>query len=128
MMEKDIITVPVSNLVPGTIVARDVYTRNNQLLIPKDYVIDERVITRITLFGILSVPVYEDDVRMNQIDEDDLEDNIFTQQEKQEFLEFKKDYDLTTNVVSKNMNQLLKADGEINSDQLIEEVDKLVFK
>ena len=91
MMEKDIITVPVSNLVPGTIVARDVYTRNNQLLIPKDYVIDERVITRITLFGILSVPVYEDDVRMNQIDEDDLEDNIFTQQEKQEFLEFKKD-------------------------------------
>ena len=57
MMEKDIITVPVSNLVPGTIVARDVYTRNNQLLIPKDYVIDERVITRITLFGILSVPV-----------------------------------------------------------------------
>ena len=128
MMEKDIITVPVSNLVPGTIVARDVYTRNNQLLIPKDYVIDERVITRITLFGILSVPVYEDDVRMNQIDEGDLEDNIFTQQEKQEFLEFKKDYDLTTNVVSKNMNQLLKADGEINSDQLIEEVDKLVFK
>ena len=83
MMEKDIITVPVSNLVPGTIVARDVYTRNNQLLIPKDYVIDERVITRITLFGILSVPVYEDDVRMNQIDEDDLEDNIVTQQEKQ---------------------------------------------
>ena len=34
MDEKKIILVSVSDLVPGMIVARDVYTRNNQMLVP----------------------------------------------------------------------------------------------
>ena len=52
MDEKKIILVSVSDLVPGMIVARDVYTRNNQMLVPADTKITESIIARMTFFGI----------------------------------------------------------------------------
>lgn len=48
MDEKKIILVSVSDLVPGMIVARDVYTRNNQMLVPADTKITESIIARMT--------------------------------------------------------------------------------
>lgn len=127
MEDRAVILVPVSNLIPGMVAARDVYTRNDQLLIPKDGVINENCITRITFFGIMSISVYADDILTEQI-EKEFEDSAVSQQEKKEFIEFKKDYELTTNTIAQSMNQLLKADEEIDQDKLIEDVDKLVFK
>lgn len=128
MDNKKVILVPVSNLLPGMIAARDVYTRNDQLLLAKDGVIDANVIARVTLFGILSVPVYASKEVDLDIPEDDFDDRHMSQNEKKEFMEFKKNYDLTINSVTDSMNQLLKVGEEINSDKLIEDVDKLVFK
>lgn len=122
------VLVPVSNLIPGIKAAKDIYTRNDQLLIPKDAIIDERVIARITFFGILSVSVYADDVIYMQMGDDDLEDEFESPQEKEEFMEFKKNYDLTINHMAENMNQLLTSGEEIDQDKLIEDVDMLVFK
>lgn len=128
MEDRKVILVPVSNLIPGMVAARDVYTRNDQLLIPKDAVIDENAITRVTFFGIMSISVYADDEMMDLMKQDEIQDNFISQQERREFVEFKKNYDLTVSSVAKNMNQLLKAGEDINTDQLIEDVDKLMFK
>lgn len=128
MEDKKVVLVPVSNLISGIKAAKDIYTRNDQLLIPKDAVIDERVITRITFFGILSVSVYADDVVYLQMEDDDLEDEFESPQEKEEFLKFKENYDLTISNIAEDMNQLLTFDEEIDQDKLIESVDKLVFK
>ena len=107
---------------------RLVYTRNDQLLIPKDTVIDENSITRVSFFGVLSISVYADNDLMDDLQDDDIERDFKTQEEKEEFIKFKKNYDLVANTVAENMNQLLKADVEIDQDKLIEDVDKLVFK
>lgn len=128
MNEEKVITVPVSNLMPGMIAARDVYSRNDRLLIPKDSEINDKTITRITFLGIMSVPVYDNDMVEMPLEEDELEYEYMSPEEKQEFIEFKENYDLTANNVMKNMNQLLKADEEINQEKLVEDVDKLVFK
>ena len=61
MEEKKVVFVPVNNIIPGMIAANDISDRNNQLIIPKDSVIDGTGITRITLFEITSVTVYADD-------------------------------------------------------------------
>ena len=53
MDEKKIILVSVSDLVPGMIVARDVYTRNNQMLVPADTKITESII--ITKYMLIQV-------------------------------------------------------------------------
>ena len=128
MDDRKVMLVSVSNLIPGMVTARDVYTRNDQLLIPKDTVIDENSITRVSFFGVLSISVYADNDLMDDLQDDDIERDFKTQEEKEEFIKFKKNYDLVANTVAENMNQLLKADVEIDQDKLIEDVDKLVFK
>ena len=51
-----------------------------------------------------------------------------TQQEKEDFAVFKENYELTIDHVSENLNSLLKTADEINTDELVENVDKLVFQ
>lgn len=125
MDEKKIILVSVSDLVPGMIVARDVYTRNNQMLVPADTKITESIIARITFFGVMSIRVFANELKKNIADEEEM---YMTQQEKKEFAVFKQNYELTIDNISENMNSLLKTADEINTDELVENVDKLVFQ
>ncbi|MBS6821386.1 MAG: HD-GYP domain-containing protein [Roseburia sp.] len=126
MDEKKIILVSVSDLVPGMIVARDVYTRNNQMLVPADTKITESIITRMTFFGIMSIRVFESELEKNIVDEE--EEMYMTQQEKEDFAVFKENYELTIDHLSENLNSLLKTADEIDTDELVENVDKLVFQ
>ncbi len=126
MEEKKIVLVSVSDLVPGMIVARDVYTRNNQLLISADTEITESIIARMTFFGVMSIRVYLNELQQNIVEDD--EENFMTQQEKEDFAAFKENYELTMNHVLGNLNSLLKSGNEINSDELVEDVDKLLFQ
>ena len=126
MDEKKIILVSVSDLVPGMIVARDVYTRNNQMLVPADTKITESIIARMTFFGIMSIRVFASELEKNIVDEE--EEMYMTQQEKEDFAVFKENYELTIDHVSENLNSLLKTADEINTDELVENVDKLVFQ
>ena len=104
MEEKKIVLVSVSDLVPGMIVARDVYTRNNQLLIPADTEITESIIARMTFFGVMSIRVYLDELEQN-IEEEEEEEDFMTQQEKEDFAAFKENYELTINHVDKLLFQ-----------------------
>ena len=126
MDEKKIILVSVSDLVPGMIVARDVYTRNNQMLVPADTKITESIITRMTFFGIMSIRVFASELEKNIVDEE--EEMYMTQQEKEDFAVFKENYELTIDHLSENLNSLLKTADEIDTDELVENVDKLVFQ
>ena len=126
MDEKKIILVSVSDLVPGMIVARDVYTRNNQMLVPADTKITESIIARMTFFGIMSIRVFASELEKNIVDEE--EEMYMTQQEKEDFAVFKENYELTIDHLSENLNSLLKTADEINTDELVENVDKLVFQ
>jgi putative nucleotidyltransferase with HDIG domain len=76
----------------------------------------------------MSVAVYLDEDRNDYIHEEEIEDEFSSQEEKSEFIEFRKNYDLTVTTVAGSMNQLLTAGEEINTNELVESVDKLVFK
>ena len=93
MDEKKIILVSVSDLVPGMIVARDVYTRNNQMLVPADTKITESIIARMTFFGIMSIRVFASELEKNIVDEE--EEMYMTQQEKEDFAVFKENYEFS---------------------------------
>lgn len=128
MENRRVMLVPVSNLVPGMVAARDVYSRNDQLLIPKESVITENSITRITFFGVLSVSVYVDETFTKYAEEEDFDTRNLSMQEKEDIIKFRKSYDMTIASMKDNMDQLLKVGTEgINTDILIKEVDKLVF-
>lgn len=123
MGERKTALIPVSNLRPGMVAARDIYSRNDQLLIPAESVIDENGIARITFFGILSVSVFIDDMR--QLDELDGE-LIDNKSDEKLIREFNKKYNESVVSFSHTMNSLLEAGGEIDEEKLIHDVDDIV--
>lgn len=127
MEERKVKFVPVSNIIPGMIAANDICNRNNELIIPKDSVIDGAGITRITLFEITSVTVYADDPLLLQIREQNF-GNQSSQEEKEEFIEFRKVYNSTLEFLAKKLKLLLNEGQEIEYMELVDEVDKLVYK
>lgn len=128
MEEKKVVFVPVSNIIPGMVAANDICDMNNELIIPKDSIIDGAGITRITLFEITSVTVYADDPLLLQIHEQNFQNQFASTEEKAEFIEFRKNYNSTLEFVSKKLKQLLNKDEEIDYTELVNEVDKLVYK
>ncbi len=128
MSERKVILVPVSELIPGMIAARDIYNRNDQLIIPQNTEINENAIERITFFGILSVMVYLDETLEQEENNDNYENQFITEEDKKEFEEFKENYDLTISSMETNMNQLLTMGENMDTHQLIEDVDTLVYK
>lgn len=132
MEEKKIVRVSVSELIPGTMTAKEIYTSDDRLLVPAHSVITAKDITRFAMFDIHYASVYEDAEIIRQMEveeeEDDLEQFHFSPQEEKEFKEFKTCYDLSVHAIQDNLNQLLTADEEIDTEELIEEVDELIYK
>lgn len=123
MEEKKSVVIPVSNLVPGMIAAKDIYSRNDQLLISGGNVIDEAGIARITFFGILSVSVFvEDTETMEKLDGEMIE--MPTEEEK--FKKFQEKYDESILNVTHVFNQLLETDDEIEEDSLVNNVSEIL--
>lgn len=130
MDKKNVVNMSVSELLPGTMTAKEIYTRDDRLLIPNHSVITAKDIARIAMFDIQYVSVYVNDeiVGPEREEEEDFEQFHFSPQEKKEFIAFKNKYDLSLHAVQDKMNQLLIVDDEINTEELIEEVDKLIFQ
>ena len=89
--------------------------------VPADTKITESIIARMTFFGIMSIRVFASELGKNIVDEE--EEMYMTQQEKEDFAVFKENYELTIDHVSENLNSLLKTADEINTDELVENVD-----
>lgn len=123
MGEQKTVLIPISNVKPGMVVARDIYSRNEKLLIPKGTVLDENGIAKITFFGILSISVFVE----NEDLIDDLDGEIIDKQEEEDaFQEFGEIYQESIVSVTHTMNSLLESGNEIDEDKLIHEVDHIV--
>ena len=53
--------ISTKELVPGMITAEDVYTYNDQLILPKGLVLTDKAITKLEFYSVLSIQV-EDEV------------------------------------------------------------------
>lgn len=125
MAEKKVVTVPVSNVTPGMVVARDIYSKNEQLLVGKDCVLDANAIARITFFGILSVQIYADDrTTVNETEEDTVFGSVA---EKEAFEKFNEIYHESILSMEESLNQLLKVGENIDEKKLIHDVESLVI-
>lgn len=54
--------VRVSELVPGLTIAEDVYSFNNQLVVERNTVLTDEIITRLEYYSVLSIRVVEDEI------------------------------------------------------------------
>ena len=98
---------------PGMIAAHDVYTLNNQLIITKGTVLNERVITRLQFYNIFGLNVY----LKPKAEEVQEESYIDTLRSSKEFKKFNRTYVETVHRVEDNFNGIIRGVEEINVDQ-----------
>lgn len=107
----------------GMVVATDIYTSNNQLIITKGTILDERMITRLRFYNIygllVSTNTPEEEVKKE-------ESYIEMLRNTQEFKKFNRTYVETVGNVEGNFNSVISGEGEFNVDQLLQDTDRIL--
>ncbi|MBH1941874.1 HD-GYP domain-containing protein [Mobilitalea sibirica] len=107
----------------GMVVATDVYTPNNQLIIPKGTKLDERMITRLRFYNIYGLFVYKSD---SETEEQKDESYIEMLRSTVEFKKFNRTYVETVNNVEDSFNQVINGSSEFDVDTLLADTDRIL--
>lgn len=107
----------------GMTVATDIFTTNNQLIIPKGTVLDERMITRLRFYNIYGLVVYKDSSAPELIKEESYIDMV---RSTEEFKKFNRTYVDTISNVEDNFNNVITGDRPFNVDALLSETDRIL--
>ena len=117
--------VNISNLVPGMITAEDVYTYGNQLIIPKHTILNDKAITRLEFYSIVSIRVEDApaDLPTPAVSASSSPSDIpYSQwvQSTPEFKKFKQDYDESVDDFKNSINDIVEKGSEIKVDEVLQ--------
>lgn len=108
-----------SELVPGMITAEDVYTYNDQLILPKGLILNDRTITKLAYYSIFYVKV--EDSADEAPDEVSYESTYAERLQKSpEFVKFRKDFEEDVDNFKSVLNDVVERGTPINVDELMD--------
>ncbi len=117
------------DLVPGMVLAEDVFTYNNQMILPKGMELNDKAITKLEFYSILSVRIKEETAGISPADiprpEPSMSEKI---KASAEFKEFKKTFDQTLASFGQSLNDIVarNTEGYIDTDSLLSEPQRLL--
>lgn len=111
----------ISRAVPGMVLAADVYTRSNQVILNAGSELDAETISKIMFYAVDTIIVYAPEGQEEN-------HNSLTQQLKNtvEFREFSQRYDDAVNSLEQSMKLLVDDETPIDEDGLIGNIDDLL--
>lgn len=118
-----ILRIRTDQAVPGMIVANDIYTTNNQLIITRGTELNEKVITKLRFYNIYGLSVFE-----KVMEEGTSNSYIEEIRNTQEFKKFNRTYVDTVTNVQKSFHSIIGENEEVNIDQLLEETNRLLHE
>lgn len=120
--------IDVSKLVPGMVIAEDVYSKEDQLILPRHITLTDKMICRLEQYFIPSVYIIEDDLK-DRVDlnptggSDSLEDmetevsgELLNQDD---YFKFRKNYYENLNVFKNSLNHLVNHKNPVDMKQLL---------
>lgn len=119
--------VSTNDLVPGMKVAVDVYTYSNQLIIPKDTLLTDKMITRLEFYSIPFVKITDDELKKPAAPEYIIPAD-YTQRLKKspEFKEFKNNFFDNVDSYKDVFSAIIKKEQEVDTDHLLNNVKTLI--
>jgi putative nucleotidyltransferase with HDIG domain len=108
----------------GMVVASDVYTAGNQLIITKGTILDERMITRLRFYNIYGLFIQQRGNGEEQKEESYIESLRSTS----EFKKFNRTYVETVNNVQGSFNDVLNGESSFDIDLLLAETDRILHE
>jgi putative nucleotidyltransferase with HDIG domain len=118
----EVIRIRTDQAESGMVIASDIYTPNNQLIIPKGTTLDERTISRLRFYNIYGIVIYKNAIVANFIEESYIE----MLRNTEEFKKFNRTYVDTVSNVEDNFIDVLNNNGEFDIDKLLEDTDRIV--
>ncbi|MCR5475955.1 MAG: HD-GYP domain-containing protein [Lachnospiraceae bacterium] len=126
--------VRISDLRPGMKTAEDVFSYNNQMIVPKGAVLDDKVITRLEFYSVLAVRIAEegeetaDDAKDLQAPAEVNENLPYSQRVRnsKQFKRFEKTFLENSLVFKENLKNIAEAGAEIDSRSMIESITGLI--
>ena len=110
----------------GMMVAANVYSSNNQLILTKGTRLDERMITRLRFYNIYGLFVYKGDFEQEPVKEESYIDML---RSTPEFKKFNRTYVETVNNVEKSFNEVLVNSSEaFDIDALLADTDRIIHE
>lgn len=111
--------VGTSNLAPGMVTAEDVYNYNNQLIIPKGLVLDDKTIAKLDYYSILSIRIEDEQVAVDTSANEYVKSYSDRIKESPEFVRFKKEFDADVEVFKAVINDVVLKGSPIDVDKLM---------
>ena len=121
--------IPVSDAMPGMIVASDIYTFNNILLIDKGASLTDRVITRLMFYNIDEIEIVSSpdlDILSDNFDLDSLD--TVSEEEKKVIAEFSKTTSECVSSFKASLSSTFVDNKELDTVQLLDELNGLLTK
>lgn len=109
------------------IVAEDVYTKDNHLIIAKETTLTDKIITRLEFYNIIDISVYS---MPNKVDESiTLEKSSYIDliRKSESFQRFHMAYRNTVNDFKISLDNIVADQKEIDTDQLLTDVSKILY-
>lgn len=111
--------VGTSNLVPGMVTAEDVYNYNNQLIIPRGLVLDDKTIAKLDYYSILSVRIEDEKVEVDDQATEYVRTYSERIKESPEFVRFKKEFDEDVEAFKSVVNDIVVKGAPLDVDKLM---------
>lgn len=111
--------IPTSELTPGMITAEDVYNYQYQLILPKGIVLNDKTITKLAFYSIISVRV-EDQSLQTEPDSDSYCLSYAERIRKSpEFIKFKKEFESDVDDFRSTINDVVQKGSPLNVEKLM---------
>lgn len=122
--------VRTADLLPGMQTAEDVYSYNNQMILPKDTLLTDKMITRLEFYSILAIKIQDDS---DEPEEEDFEEEASPTSSYSEkvrasklFKRFEKNFLDSTDNFKNNIHQIVEKNAPIDTDSMFRNVMSLI--
>ncbi len=125
-----------SELRPGMVTAEDIFNYDNQLIVPKNYELTDKTITRLIFYSVPSVRIQGDSIEEAPAAEpegaaaepaDDRKDWPYSKliQSSPEYKQFRQDFDQSVDDFKNSINDIVQKGAPIDTDALLHQATDL---
>ena len=118
----------IAQAIPGMIVAEDIYTKDNHLVIARETTLTDKIITRLEFYSIIDLAVYAVTPDLNSYAP--LESSTYYEKIKQSesFQRFHSAYRNAVNDFKNTLDHIVTDQKDIDTDQLLTDASKILYQ
>lgn len=122
-----VVKIITTQAIPGMVVAEDVFTKDSHLIISKETLLTDRLITRLEFYSIFELSVYSESDQLS-IDTDFVDTTYYEKiRNSESFKRFQIAYLNTVDEYQNNLNDLASGKKEPDTDYLLSLVNNILY-